>query len=133
MGKTPTAISKDLSEKRAGYWQRHQRRLYKNNVSAMTPERIAILEATPGWKWEEEDSWEPNRLHWIAQYQKLGITPTANSKDPEEKRAGYWQVGQRKAYKQKLSYMTDERIAKLEATEGWKWNDDDLWEKSRLH
>jgi hypothetical protein len=133
LGRTPSAMSKDSEEKRAGTWQSKQRIAYKKKESWMTSERIAILEATPGWKWEEEDSWEPNRLHWITQYQKLGKNPHHGSKDPEEKRAGQWQGKQRQDYKKKESCMTPERIAALNATPGWKWEEDDAWEPNRLY
>ena len=47
--KAPSQISKDKEEKRAGKWQSHQRTAKKNGK--MLPERVATLEATPGWTW----------------------------------------------------------------------------------
>ena len=70
LGRSPSGHSKDPDEKRAGKWQQHQRTNYRKKLQCMTPERIIELEATPGWKWEEEDTWEPNRLHWLSQYQR---------------------------------------------------------------
>ena len=131
LGKTPSYISKNQEEKRAEQWQQVQRREYKSKKTSMTVERIATLNATPGWVWEAEDTWEPNRLHWISQYNKLGKTPSAMSKDPEEKKAGSWQVRQRKNYKNKESYMIPEYIAILNTTEGWKWEEEDSWEPNR--
>ena len=56
-------------KKRAGIWQIRQRQLYKSHQ--LTPARILALEATEGWKWEEEDRFEENRLNWSSQYENL--------------------------------------------------------------
>ena len=88
----------------------------------MTQERIDKLNATEGWKWEEEDSFDYNLENWKTQYQKLNNkNPSKRSKDPEEKRAGKWQSHMRAYYKKKEKRMTQERIDKLNATEVWKW------------
>lgn len=119
LGRTPSSKSKDLDEKRAGQWQSTQRKLYKKKSSRLTPERIATLEATDGWTWQKETSFEANRLNWLSQFQKLGRKPFRNSRDPDEKRAGQWQIVVRSAYR---SFgLTPERIATLEATKGWTW------------
>jgi superfamily II DNA or RNA helicase len=133
LGKTPIAMSKDVEEKRAGAWQQNQRTYFKNNSKWMTEERIRILTETDGWKWEAEDCWEPGRLHWSAMYKKLGRTPSHGSKDPENKKAGIWQNSQRAAFRNKSSWMTEERIRILTDTDGWKWEEGDPWEKHRLH
>jgi len=88
----------------------------------MTVERIAALETTEGWKWVEDDSWEPSRLYWLSQYKRLGKKPVEKSKDTQEKQAGKWQQHQRDAYKKKT--MIAERITSLEATPGWSWSSD---------
>ena len=88
----------------------------------MTQERIAKLNATEGWTWEEEDSFEINLENWIYQYQKLGKYPSYKSTNPEEKRAGGWQSNMRKNYKNKENCMTQERIDKLNNTDGWAWD-----------
>ena len=131
LGRTPSQIGKTIAEKQAGRWQVTQRVNYKKKESCMTSERIAILDATPGWKWEEEDSWEPNRLHWIVQYHKLGKKPSEDSKDSDEKKAGIWQAVQRREYKSKKVWMTADRIATLNATKGWAWESEDSWEPNR--
>lgn len=131
LGKSPTAHSKNAEKKRARLWQSKQRQDYKQNKKCMTVERIAALNATSGWTWEE-DSWEPNRLHWIAQYRKLGKKPSEESKDPDEKQAGQWRSTQRSGYKKNSLWMTPERIAILNATPGWMW-EEDSWEPNRFH
>jgi superfamily II DNA or RNA helicase len=129
--KIPSHESKDLGEKRIGAWQHYQRNAYKKQK--LTIDKIKRLEDTDGWIWESEDPWEPNRLHWIAQYQKLANPSTAHSKNAEKERARIWQNKQRQDYKQKKTCMTVERIAALNATPGWKWEEEDSWEPNRLH
>jgi len=131
LGRKPYEKSKDLYEKQSGTWQSVQRQYYKN--SKLTPERINTLNNMIGWTWEKEDNWEDNRLQWIEQYNKLGITPSASSKNSEEKLAGKWQSQQRTNYKKKEACMTPERITALENTPGWTWDNEDNWENNRLH
>ena len=54
LGRKPSKCLKDADEKRAGEWQKSQRRAYKNGE--MSQDRIRALEATEGWTWEE-DTW----------------------------------------------------------------------------
>ena len=125
--KTPNNHSKDPEEKRAGQWQSDMRKNYKNTIenkkgTKLSDERIAALNETEGWKWEEEDPFIENLHHWITQYQqKENKTPSQSTKDPEEKRAAIWQNKMRNGYKKKVSWLTQERIAALNETEGWKW------------
>ena len=94
----------------------------------MTQERINALNATEGWKWED-DPFQENFEHLITQYQKKrNKKPSESSKDEEERRAGKWQSKMRKAYKNKKTCMTQERINALNATEGWTWKDDPFQE-----
>ena len=123
-GRSPSQTSKDPDEKRAGLWQSHQRKKYKNKEFCMTTERIKVLEDTEGWEWEEEDHWNIQLENWKVQYYKLGRKPFTTAKDPDEKRAGSWHSVQRKAYKKKEKRMTSERIKILEETEGWTWEED---------
>lgn len=131
LGKSPSYGSSDLDEKRAGKWQQHQRESYKKEK--MADERIISLETTPGWTWGKENLWEINRLHWLAQYQLLKREPSQSSKNIDEKKAATWRAHQRKDYNEKNSCMTTERIAKLEATENWKWEEEDTFESNRIH
>lgn len=133
LNKKPSHSSKNPDEKRAGKWQCHQRENYRKKEAFMTLERISILESTDGWKWEEEDTFEPNRIHWLSQYQLLKREPSQSSKNMAEKRAATWRAHQRKDYKEKNACMTEERIAMLEATENWKWEEEDTFESNRIH
>ncbi len=133
LNKKPSHGSKNPDEKKAGKWQQHQRENYKKKEACMTIERISALESTEGWTWEEDDSWEPNRIHWLSQYQLLRREPSQSSKNLDEKKAALWRSHQRKDYKDKNACMTKERIALLESTEYWKWEEDDTFEPNRLH
>ena len=119
--KTPSYSSKDPEMKRAGQWQSSMRQNYKKKI--LPSERIVALNATQGWKWEEENPFQDNLDNWITQYHRNGNkTPSQVAKDPEMKRAGQWQSHMRKGYKKKT--LTSERIVALNATQGWKWDDD---------
>jgi hypothetical protein len=124
---TPSYGAEDPEEKRAGSWQSHMRKYYKNTIenkkgTKLSNERIAALNATEGWEWDS-DSFQDNLDHWITQYRKNGNkTPSKHAKDPDMKRAGIWQSTMRQGYNKNASWMTQERIAVLNATEGWKWS-----------
>jgi superfamily II DNA or RNA helicase len=129
LGKAPSQKSNNKDEKRCGEWQSQQRDKYKKN--SLSQERITVLNSISGWKWKEEDTWEIQRQHYIEQYTKLGKIPSQTSKDIDEKKAGSWKSNQRSDYKKKDPAMTLERINILEATPGWKWNEEDTWESER--
>jgi superfamily II DNA or RNA helicase len=117
-GGKPSEKSKDPDEKRAGKWQSTMRSAYKGNK--LNDERIAALNAVEGWTWEEDDRFFSQLEKWQMQFRKKGGKPSTKSKDPDEKRAGQWQSTMRKAYKG--NKLTDDRIATLNATEGWSWS-----------
>jgi hypothetical protein len=118
---SPTSRDADADEKRLGKWQTDQRKLYKNHT--LSEERIAALNATEGWVWESAPgkSFEENRVQWVAKRTELGRdpSPTSRDADADEKRLGKWQTDQRKLYKNHT--LSEERIAALDATEGWLW------------
>ena len=136
--KTPSQGAKDPEEKRAAIWQSDMRKNYKNTIkntkgTKLSEERIAALNATEGWEWGTQEkrntyTFEEQRDHWITQYRQKGNkTPSSIAKDPEEKRAGKWQSHMRQNYKNTIENkkgpkLSDERIAALNETEGWKWS-----------
>jgi superfamily II DNA or RNA helicase len=132
IGRSPSS-NKDASkeEKRAAQWQMHQRKYFKRKSSNMYPERIEKLNNTKGWRWEDDDTWEINRQHWISQYKKLGRKPYQSAKDKEECKAGNWQAARRKEFREKISWLTPLKINILNSTEGWTWEDEDTWEINR--
>ena len=123
-GKNPSDQSKDADEKRAGNWQSNMRQNYKKQK--LTAERILLLNSTEGWGWDG-DNFEANLEQWIVEFSKKRKNPSKTSNDPDEKRAGKWQSHMRQNYKKQK--LTAERIAKLEATEGWEWEADNFRRK----
>jgi hypothetical protein len=121
LGRVPSQHSKDADEKRLGQWQSNQRTLYKNHT--LSEERVKALEANKEWVWESAPgkSFEENRVQWVAKRTELGRdpSPTSRDADADEKRLGKWQTDQRKLYKNHT--LSEERIAALDATEGWLW------------
>jgi hypothetical protein len=86
----------------------------------MSEDRIELLNDTPGWTWEEEDTYQDKLDHWKAEYAKKGNkNPSQKFKDPDEKRAGQWQSDQRQVYKKKT--LSADRIELLNNTPGWTW------------
>jgi superfamily II DNA or RNA helicase len=130
-GRMPSQTSKNTLERQLGCWQSQQRNYYKNKEKCMTKERIKKLEETEGWKWDEGDTWEQIRQEWIQFWKDNGKTPSENSKKSLEKQLGRWQAAQRHGYRKKTTCMTEERIKALEATEGWKWDESNVWEQIR--
>jgi superfamily II DNA or RNA helicase len=116
--KAPSTISKEKEEKRAGIWQSNQRKAKKTGT--LYAERIAELEAIPGWEWGTENTWKEQRTHWITVYTRIQKAPSTISKEKEEKRAGVWQSTQRTA--KKKGTLSAERSAALEAILGWTWS-----------
>jgi hypothetical protein len=91
----------------------------------MTLERIKTLEETPGWKWEETDTWSIQYNNYVEIYNKLGRQSSQSSKNPDEARAAKWQNEQRQAYKK--GKMPPERKETLNNTLGWAWEEPDAW------
>lgn len=136
LGRAPSQSSEDKDEKKLAVWQTNQRMNYRKKNKNMTIERFRRLDnptITPGWKWEEEDSWEPNRQNWI-KYAVLGYLTKQNMSDSDIKRAIVWQSAQRALYKKKS--LLSERYLILnnnDLTPGWSWGFDERWEEQRQH
>ena len=110
-------------------------RIQTNDYDRIQEQKEAVLERTRSFvKYVEikclslAEVWEKRRQQWITQYRKNGNkTPSQSAKDPEMKRAGRWQSTMRQNYKntienKKGTKLSNERIAVLNATEGWKWS-----------
>ncbi|GAB4822658.1 hypothetical protein N2152v2_009704 [Parachlorella kessleri] len=122
-------------ERGLGMWVIRQRQCYKGNRrSLLSTERTMALEATPGWVWEPYSPWEQRRQEVEAFHQYHGRLPRATAGEaspflPGEKKLGAWMDRQRQCYKGngQLS-LSIERVAALEATPGWVWEDCTPWE-----
>jgi superfamily II DNA or RNA helicase len=125
LGRSPSQHSKNADEKRAGRWQTQQRGWFKKGT--LLPERIDALNNTEGWEWGSEQvvrTFAENNSDWIEHVAKLGRTPSQNSKNADEKRAGLWQVKQRQSFKK--GTLLPERIDALNNTEGWEWGSEQV-------
>ena len=88
----------------------------------MTPERIAALEAVRGWVWDGQEAQWQQQLEELRQHvAQHGRPPLLNSGS-----LGWWVTRQRREYKAyqqgEPNDMTPERIAALEAMQGWAWD-----------
>lgn len=109
-----------------GQWVNDQRREYSKfmagKVSSMNAQRIAALEAVPGWIWGVDHESE-----WFSKLIKLKEFVERYGKLPVQRHPvlGPWVSRQRTEYRNfkrgKHSPMTLERIAALEGTPEWAW------------
>lgn len=100
-----------------------QRRQYRRGV--LTPERIARLEALPGWQWRlrEESrraSWEESFLLLQRFAARTGHVRAPSQHNEDGVYLWRWVYGQRQAYR--ADRLTAEQIARLEALPGWTWD-----------
>ena len=109
-GRLPTS-----SEKPLGVWVINQRMNNKNGD--LSSDRIAALDAVPGWKWEE-DPFHEKLAKILAFVAANGRLPTSS-----EKPLGYWVSMQR--YNKKKGKLSPDRIAQIETIPGWKWEEED--------
>ena len=104
-------------------WINHQRQEYKKGK--LSQERIDLLEAQPGWKWEgqferEKEDPFPGRVEELRAFvEEYGEYPKQAGKRDGESSLGTWINTQRRAYKK--GKLSQERVGALEALPGWKW------------
>ena len=123
----PTAF-KAADGFRLGAWVDRQRQA----KAELTAERVARLEALPGWAWGKLDfQWEEGFRHLKAFATKEGhARPPIAFKTAEGFSLGTW-VGTQRV---KKTVLTAERVARLEALPGWVWNTLDFrWEEGFRH
>lgn len=101
-------------------WPTIQRREYR--AGTLAPDRIALLEALPGWSWNPaHDSWDTGYAHLEAFLAETGSAcPSQTEVTADGYRLGFWVAAQRSA--RQLGKLTPERAAALEAIPGWTWN-----------
>lgn len=111
---------------RLGTWVAKQRESYRGRraASTLSPERIARLEALPGW------TWIPHDEGWARAFELLErIAPARQTADgelllPTDDVDGFglsaWAYNQRRAYA--AGELSTERTALLETIPGWVWD-----------
>jgi superfamily II DNA or RNA helicase len=99
----------------------------------MTPDRIAALEAVPGWEWD------PHQANWDTMFGVLQryITQTGSALVPQDLitdgvQLGTWVSGQRNRHRRGLLDQT--RADQLAALPGWSWKPHhDAWDTAYTH
>jgi len=113
--KRPSSSSKNKEEKRLGYWISDQIKNYKKNKQIMSNAEIREKWEAFTLKYYEyfmsnEKQWELNLEKCGDFIDKNGKRPITNSKNPEERRLGYWISHQIKNYKKNKQIMSNAEI-----------------------
>jgi superfamily II DNA or RNA helicase len=115
-----------------GRWVDRQRQAYTGR-RYITPERIAKLNAIPGWFWEKDwDAQWNNSYEVVARYCKLHGSVPAQSEVFEGVKVGYWVTYQRSQHRgSESNKLTLTRTRLLEQLPGWYWEAglEDQWMK----
>jgi hypothetical protein len=104
---------------RLGRWVAKQRAAYSGG--RLSQERIARLEALPGWVWNTLDAdWQEGfaRLEGFAARENHSRVAYGHLEDGY--RLGQWVTAQRSSYR--VGQLSTERVARLERLPGWTWN-----------
>ena len=118
-GRWPRQDAADVLERPSGIWINSQRALHRKGK--LSRERVAILNATPGWFWEVDlnQKWEESYEKAVAHYNKVGRWPRASERSAEGDSIGTWVATQHRAHKR--GKLPTERASKLAETPGWEW------------
>jgi hypothetical protein len=128
-GRLPKDKASRPVEQRLGRWVGQQRVAYMQGRPALTPVRIAALEALPEWFWAQTAGPVQREWEWCDAYESLALFLEANDRFPRgleasqvELRLSAWVHRQREAYTRRgKTRLPADRIAALEALPGWKW------------
>jgi hypothetical protein len=100
---------------RLGQWVAVQRR----TRDSMSPERVALLEALPGWSWDPHtDQWEKAYAALLKFTKREGHARVPNTHVEDRVPLGKWVTHQRS----RRDKLTDEQQKRLEALPGWNWD-----------
>ncbi|MGO9747678.1 MAG: Helicase associated domain protein [Mycobacterium sp.] len=108
---------------RLGQWVAVQRN-YRETVS---PERVALLEALPGWSWNPfEDKWEEGFTSLLRFVRREGHAGVPKDHIEDGSNLGRWTSHQRA----KRGSLSRDRRKRLEALPGWNWDlRADMWQR----
>ncbi|MDX5929436.1 helicase associated domain-containing protein [Acidiphilium acidophilum] len=104
-----------------GNWLGSRRYEYRQGV--LSAERIAALEAIPGWTWDAvgSEQWEKGIEALRAFVEREGHTSIRHKHvEPDGFKLGHWACARRTEYRQ--GNLSDKRIEELESIPGWTWN-----------
>jgi superfamily II DNA or RNA helicase len=112
---------------RLGGWVVEQR--VGKNRGQLSSQRLARLEALPGWSWDTwSDLWDARYACLVAFVEREGHSRVPNKWVQNGVPLGNW-VGAQRAFFRGGSLAPD-RVARLEALPGWAWNAlDAQWER----
>jgi hypothetical protein len=103
-----------------GKWVKNQRSFYR--ASSLSADRIARLEALPGWTWDAQATkWEEGFSHLEQFVARVGNARAPwQHRDDDDYPLGQWVAKQRVLYR--TGSLSADRIARLEALPGWTWD-----------
>jgi hypothetical protein len=112
-----------LERHKASLWVNAMRVKKRNNHPYLTPERIKMLDDCEFWSWIPTTflSFDEQVKRWSELYNKINRIPSTSSEESEERKIACWQIRMRIDYHHKEKRMTQERIDKLNALQGWVW------------
>lgn len=104
-----------------GWWVTRRRRDYR--AGTLSPQRVAELEALPGWEWDPNEHRWQRGLAALAGYAEVqGHANPARGERFDAYPVGDWVRAQRTA--RINGRLTSIRAARLESLPGWRWSDD---------
>ncbi|MEB8515136.1 helicase associated domain-containing protein, partial [Acidithiobacillus ferriphilus] len=107
-----------------GNWVGSRRYDYRQGI--LSAERIAELEAVPGWVWgARADAWKQglDALRTFVAREGHATIPKRHV-EPDGFKLGSWVRNRRQEFR--IGRMSAERIAELEAVPGWVWSIDSV-------
>jgi superfamily II DNA or RNA helicase len=112
---------------RLGSWVTSQRSRHRQHQ--LSDERVALLEALPGWEWNPlDDAWPAGFAALERFVSREGHTRVPKDHREDGYPLGQWAGDQRNWYRS--GRLRPDRAAHLEALPGWEWNRYDAkWEK----
>lgn len=111
--RVPSAHAEDGAK--IGMWAAQQR----SERSILSPERVARLEALPGWTWTvSDDTWDERYALLRAFVAREGHARVPQSHFENGVNLGKWVGVQR----QKRESLTQERRSRVESVPGWSWD-----------
>ncbi|WP_219415473.1 helicase associated domain-containing protein [Pseudonocardia nigra] len=102
-----------------GVWTRNRRKEYR--AARLSSQRVAELEALPGWTWAEQDMRWLQGLSALQRFvEEHGHASPPRAAVMEGYRIGHWVDTQRLKYRR--GRLAADRVERLEALPGWVWD-----------